>query len=84
MNIKDEISNFIYNNILFGNIEHTINEKCSLLENGILDSTGILEVVAFIEERFDISIEDTELIPENLDSIANIERFISSKTKPRF
>jgi len=50
-----------------------------LLEKGVMDSTGVLELMMFIEENFEISIEDDELIPENLDSIENIVNFIDRK-----
>jgi acyl carrier protein len=52
----------------------------SLLESGIVDSTGMLEVIAFIEETFAVKVEDEEMVPENLDSIDNIVAFIAKKT----
>jgi acyl carrier protein len=51
----------------------------SLIDSGIIDSTGVLELVGFLEEQFDIRIEDDELVPENLDSIDNIVRFVGRK-----
>ncbi|SFN88706.1 Acyl carrier protein [Mesorhizobium sp. NFR06] len=51
----------------------------SLLDQGIVDSTGVLEVIGFIEETFGITVEDSELLPENLDSIQGIAQFIASK-----
>ena len=51
----------------------------SFMENGVIDSTGILELIEYAEETFGISIEDDELIPENLDSLENISGFIISK-----
>ena len=51
----------------------------SFMENGIIDSTGILELIDFTEETYGISINDNELLPENLDSLDNISRFILSK-----
>jgi acyl carrier protein len=51
----------------------------SMLEKGIIDSTGVLELVAFIESTFEIKVEDEELIPENLDSIKNIVSFLGKK-----
>jgi acyl carrier protein len=58
-----------------GNLE----EHASFLENGIVDSTGILELVAFLEENFGIVVEDEEVIPENLDSIANVVSYLQRK-----
>ncbi|HEB76332.1 MAG TPA: acyl carrier protein, partial [Nitrospirae bacterium] len=51
----------------------------SFLESGIIDSTGVLELVAFLEERYRIDVVDEELIPENLDSIDNLVRFVKAK-----
>jgi len=56
-----------------------LRDDDSFLEKGIIDSTGVLELVAFIEENFGIKVEDEELIPENLDSIDNLVTFINSK-----
>jgi acyl carrier protein len=57
----------------------SLGEEASLLDGGIIDSTGVLEVVQFLEEQFGIAIADDELLPENLDSIGNIARFILRK-----
>lgn len=51
----------------------------SFLQNGIVDSTGMLELVAFLEDTYQLQVEDAELIPENLDSITNVCRFIERK-----
>jgi acyl carrier protein len=51
----------------------------SLIDSGIIDSTGVLELVGYLEEHFDIRIEDDELVPENLDSIDNIVRYVGRK-----
>jgi len=51
----------------------------SFLQTGIIDSTGMMELVAFLERRFGIKIADEELVPENLDSLANVCRFVSRK-----
>ncbi len=78
MDISAIIRNFIIENFLFEESE-TLKMDTSFLEGGIIDSTGILELVAFIEERFEIQVEDEELVPENLDSIANLAKFILKK-----
>lgn len=57
----------------------SLGDDVSLLASGVLDSTGVLEVVAFIEERFGVKVDDEELVPENLDSIGCIARFIGRK-----
>ena len=74
-NIKD----FIVQNFMFGNDSESINPDDSFMENGIIDSTGILELIEYSEETFGISIDDSELIPENLDSLNNISNFILLK-----
>lgn len=51
----------------------------SLMERGVVDSTGVLEVISFVEQTFELSVSDDELLPENLDSIANIAAFVTRK-----
>ena len=74
------VDDFIVEHFLFGN-KHDLEGDSSLLENGIIDSTGALELTEFLEERFNIKIEDEEFIPENLDSINNICAFVDSKVR---
>ncbi|MCK5076381.1 MAG: acyl carrier protein [Calditrichia bacterium] len=76
--IKNQVKEFITENFFVDQVDNLSNSD-SLLENGIIDSTGILELVTYLEENFEISIEDDELIPENLDSLNNIEKFVKSK-----
>jgi len=76
--VKGKIRIFIIENYLFGDAEG-LKESTSFLDEGIIDSTGILELIDFISEEFSITVEDEELIPENLDSINNVAAFIGSK-----
>ena len=79
MNVtKEKIKTFIVENFLFGS-EDGLKDETSFLEEGIIDSTGILELVTFLEEEFSIAIEDEELVPENLDSINNVTTFLERK-----
>jgi len=78
MEINSTIRNFIIENFLFEEDE-SLKEDTSFLENGIIDSTGILELVMFIEETYGISVDDDEIVPENLDSISNITKYIQKK-----
>jgi acyl carrier protein len=78
MQIENEIRKFIMENFLWDE-EVNLSEEDSLLEKGIIDSTGVLELVAFIEETYSFKINDEELAPENLDSIKNISQFIQNK-----
>jgi len=76
--VKDKIRIFVVENFLFGNNEN-LEDNTSFLEEGIIDSTGVLELVGFIEEEFAITVEDEELIPENLDSIKNVTAYLERK-----
>lgn len=80
MPIKEEIREFLLENFIL-NAEEKLNDVDSLLEKGVIDSTGVLELVAYIEEKYSLRVEDEELIPENLDSIRNISEFIQRKLK---
>ena len=75
---KSKIRAFIIENFLFGN-DDGLKDETSFLEEGIIDSTGVLELVNFLEEDFDITIDDEELIPENLDSISNVTSYLEKK-----
>lgn len=77
--IKEKVKDFIINNFLLGSDENNLSDSDSFLEKGIVDSTGILELVSFVQEAFDIKIEDAELVPDNLDSLNNLEAFIIKK-----
>lgn len=76
--LKSQIRAFIVKSFLFGK-DDGLADDTSFLEQGIIDSTGVLEVVSFIQEQFGIKVEDDELIPDNLDSIAAIAEFVSRK-----
>lgn len=76
--IKDEVKKFILEKFLF-NSSGQIDDEMSLIDSNTVDSVGILEIVGFIENRFKIKVEDTELTAENLDSINKIARFIERK-----
>jgi len=77
--IANEIREFVVTNFMFGQEGTGLNDEQSFLESGIIDSTGVLELVAFLESRFGISVGDRELLPENLDSIRNVTAFVSHK-----
>ena len=77
--VRKKIRNYILENFLFTSDLNAIDDDRSFLKTGIIDSTGILEIIGFVEEEFKINVEDEEVIPENLDSINLISRFIMSK-----
>jgi len=78
MNSIDKVRSFIVDNFLFGD-DSSLKEDSSFLQEHIVDSTGILEIITFLEEEFCIKINDDELLPENLDSLKNIDAFLKRK-----
>jgi acyl carrier protein len=82
MDILSQIRQFIRENLLFSSEGEDLADTTSFLETGVVDSTGILEIVQFIEETFSISVDDEELIPENLDSMKNLSEFVTRKLSP--
>jgi acyl carrier protein len=78
MEHKQAIREFIVENFLFGEA-NGLKDETSFLEEGIIDSTGILELVTFLEDEFSITVEDEELVPENLDSIDNVANYLQRK-----
>lgn len=79
MDIKTQIREFITDNFMMGRDPEELKDNNSLLEMNIIDSTGVLEMVGFLEETYEITIEDDELIPDNLDSLVKIEAYINRK-----
>ncbi len=78
MSKREKIRSFIVDNFLFGD-DRGLHDDSSFLDEGIIDSTGIMQLVAFLGEEFLVSIEDRELIPDNLDSINKVTAFIERK-----
>jgi acyl carrier protein len=79
---KKQIRTFIVENFLFGNADG-LKDNTSFLEEGIIDSTGVLELVTFLEEEFNIKVADEDLVPENLDSINNVSAYLQRKLENR-
>jgi len=77
--IAQQVRDFVLSNFLFGKGGEQLADDKSFLENGIIDSTGVLELMAFLEQQFGIAIDDRELVPENLDSVACVTRFVCRK-----
>ena len=75
---KEKIRDFVIRNFYVSNVEGLQNSQ-SLLDAGIIDSTGVLEIIAFLEEEYNITVNDDEMLPENLDSIENIARYVDTK-----
>ncbi len=79
METRDKVRNYIIENFLFGDADVLTGDSISLLDTGIIDSVGVLELVAFLEDDFGLTVVDDELIPGNLDSIACLTSFICRK-----
>lgn len=79
MSIEQQVRDYIHENLLFASNNATLANDDSLLEKGIIDSTGVLELIFFLEQQFGIKVHDAELIPENFDSLNNIVRFVQQK-----
>lgn len=77
--IQQEIETFIRENFLLGMSNRRLNPEDSFMGQGIVDSTGILELVSFIEKTYGFKVRDEEMMPENLDSVHNVVAFINSK-----
>jgi acyl carrier protein len=77
--IQNVIIEFIRDNFIAGRSDVVIDHDLSLIEKGIMDSTGVLELVEFLESTYSIKVEDDELIPENLETISNILKFLKTK-----
>lgn len=78
--LEGEIREFIVENFLFGDGARLAGND-SFLQKGIVDSTGMLEIIGFIEEKYGIEVEDNELIPDNLDSVNNLVNYVGRKMK---
>ena len=71
--LEKQVREFLLSNFY---VDTHLNSETSLLETGVIDSTGVLEVIGFIEETFGISVDDSEMLPENLDSIKGIAQYV--------
>lgn len=80
MEIRKEIHSYLEENVLFNSDDNSISDDDSFMENGIIDSTGILELVSFIEGKFDFKVDDEDLVPDNFDSVNNLVSYIEKKT----
>lgn len=77
--VQSIVKDFIIENFRFGDTSFEIGGAESLIENDVIDSTGVLELVAFLEERFDITLVDADIVPANLDTLDRIAAFVERK-----
>jgi len=73
---------YIFDNFLLDGDEEDLRNDDSFLDNGVVDSTGMLELVTWVQETFDIELSDAELIPANLDSVSKVATFVAGKLAP--
>jgi acyl carrier protein len=79
MDVRESIRGYVVTNFLFGDASPLQSDSMSLLDNGIIDSVGVMELVAFLEQDHGLEIEDEDLVPENLDSVDNLVGFVTRK-----
>lgn len=79
LRVTERLQDFIKESYLFGDDSRMPAENDSLLQTGILDSTGVLELIEFLESEWGFQVEDTETVPDNLDSIAALTRYVALK-----
>ena len=78
MTHKQQIRDFVLKNFLFSN-DSALSDDESLVRSGVIDSTGVLELILFLEENFGVTVEDEEMVPDNLDSISRVAEFVARK-----
>jgi acyl carrier protein len=81
--IRAELTEFIVENYLFGDVTQAPADEDELVEEGIIDSTGILELIEFLEDRFGIEVSEAETVPQNLGSISGLTQYVMSKLPVR-
>lgn len=79
MRIEDQIKDYIVKNLLFSDNSFPYGEDVSFLEEGIVDSVGVMELVTFVEENFRVQVEDLDITPENFDSVSKIAAYVRRK-----
>lgn len=84
MTLSDELREFVIDNFMYGKPHEGFSDDDSFIERGIIDSTAVMELVAFLENHYRIKLLDQDLIPANLDSVNGLARFVESRVQPSF
>ena len=79
MTIKEQLKDYIARNLLFSDNGFKYDDDDSFLEEGIVDSIGVLELVGFIEEAFGVVVDDMDVIPDNFDTVNKLTAYVQSK-----
>jgi acyl carrier protein len=74
--LKQDIRRFITENFLFGQSKDGFTDEASLMELGIIDSTGVLEIVAHLESTYELKVKDEDLVPGNFDSVVGLAKYL--------
>lgn len=80
MNSRETIRQYLAENFLFSSNGYNLGDDASLLDAGIVDSTGVVELVLFVEDQFHIEVDDNDIVPDNFDSVDNLVAYVGSKT----
>ena len=80
MTIEEQIRQYVADNFLFSDDGYQLSDDVSFLEEGIVDSTGVLELVMFVEETYGVAVRDEEIMPENFDSVGQLAAYVRRKT----
>jgi acyl carrier protein len=78
--IREQLRRYIAENLLFSDKEYPFEDDASFLKNGVVDSTGVMELVAYVEKKFGLTVDPKEVVPDNFDSIKNLTGYIKRKT----
>lgn len=77
--VEEQLRKYIADNILFSNNGYPYSDDTSFLENGVVDSMNVMELVMFVEETFHVSVKDEEVVPDNFDSIQSLANYVMKK-----
>jgi acyl carrier protein len=80
MEIRDAVREYILKNYLFTTDSSALRDDVSLMQTGVIDSTGVMELILFLQEHFGIQVADEEMLPDNLDSVQAIAAFVERKS----
>lgn len=80
MSIENQIKEYISKNLLFSSDAFKYGDDASFLEEGIVDSQGVMELVLFVEENFKVQVKDSEIVPDNFDSVQRLATYVRNKT----
>jgi acyl carrier protein len=80
MTIVEQVREYVAENLMVSDNGYSLEDDTSFLEEGIVDSTGVLEMVMFVEEAFGIEVDDQDIVPDNFDSVSKLVAYVQSKT----